>query len=76
MRGKTSLDKGLYTLFITGEAVAPVHYEYPLHVQMINYANIFRAAIGPLIALLLILLGYKLTKSQQVQNWWASKRPR
>ena len=60
MRGETSLDKGLYTVFITGEAVPPVHYRYPLRVQMINYANIFRAAIGPLIALLAYLLGYKL----------------
>ena len=70
MRGETSLDKGLYTVFITGEAVPPVHYEYPLRVRMINYANIFRAAIGPLIALLLLtLLGYKLIKSWQMQSW-------
>lgn len=77
MRGETSLDKGLYTVFITGEAVPPVRYEYALRVQMINYANIFRAAIGPLIALLLLtLLGYKLMKSQQVQDWRASRRLR
>jgi hypothetical protein len=77
MRGETSLDKGLYTVFITGEAVPPVHYEYPLRVQMINYANIFRAAIAPLIVLLLLtLLGYKLMKSQQVQDWRASRRLR
>jgi hypothetical protein len=75
MRGETSLDKGLYTVFITGEAVPPVHYEYSLRVQMINYANIFRAAIGPLIALLLLsLLGYKLMKSERVQVWLASTR--
>ncbi|SFI73370.1 hypothetical protein [Nitrosomonas sp. Nm34] len=67
MRGETSLGKGLYTVFITGDAVPPVHYEYPLRVQMINYANIFRAAIEPMIALLLLtLLGYKLMKSRQV----------
>jgi len=75
MRGETSLDEGLYTVFITGEAVPPVRYEYPLRVQMVNYANIFRAAIGPLIALLLLtLLGHKLMKSRQVQNWRASRR--
>jgi len=75
MRGETILDKGLYTVFITGEAVPPVHYEYSLRVQMINYANIFRAAIGPLIALLLLsLLGYKLMKSERVQVWRASTR--
>ena len=74
MRGETSLNKGLYTVFITGEAVPPVRYEYPLRVQMINYANIFSAAIGPLIVLLLLsLLGYKLMKSQQVQDWRASR---
>lgn len=28
MRGEASLDKGLYTVFITGEAAPPVHYEY------------------------------------------------
>ena len=76
-RGETSLDKGLYTVFITGEAVPPVRYEYPLRVQMINYANIFRAALGPLIALLLLsLLGYRLMKSQRVQDWRASRRLR
>lgn len=70
MRGETSLDKGLYTVFITREAVPPVHYEYPLRVRMINYANIFRAAIEPLIALLLLtLLGYKFMKSWQMQSW-------
>ncbi|SEP20303.1 hypothetical protein [Nitrosovibrio sp. Nv6] len=75
IRGETSLDKGLYTVFITGEAVPPVHYEYSLRVQMINYANIFRAATGPLIALLLLsLLGYKLMKSERVQVWRASTR--
>lgn len=74
MRGETSLDKGLYTVFITGEAVPPVHYEYPLRVEMINYANIFRAAIGPLVALLLLaLFGYKLMKSRQVQSWRTSR---
>jgi hypothetical protein len=48
-----------------------------LRVQMINYENIFRVAIGPLIALLLLtLLGYKLMKSKQVQDWRASRRLR
>jgi hypothetical protein len=43
---------------------------------MINYANIFRTAVGPLIALLLlILLGYKLMKSKRMQRWRASRRP-
>ena len=75
IKGETSLDKGVYTVFITGEAVPPVHYQYPLRVNMINYANIFRTAIGPLAVLLLLtLFGYLLLKSERVQNWRASRR--
>lgn len=73
--GRTNLDQGNYTVFITGESVPPVHYQYPLRVQQINYANLARSAIGPLIAsLLLILLGYKLVRSKRVLNWLASRR--
>ncbi|SCY09292.1 hypothetical protein SAMN05216420_102268 [Nitrosospira sp. Nl5] len=75
IKGETSLDQGVYTVFITGEAVPPVHYQYPLRVKMVNYTNIFRAAIGPLIALLLLtLFGYKILKSKRVQQWRASRR--
>ena len=75
IRGETSLDEGLYTVFITGEAVPPVHYQYALRVKMINYANIFRAAIGPLtVMLLLALFGYLLMKSKRIQDWLASRR--
>lgn len=75
IKGETSLDKGMYTVFITGEAVPPVRYEYPLRVEMINYAKTFRAAIGPLIAgLLLTLLGYKIMQSKRVKQWRASRR--
>lgn len=75
MRGEASLDKGLYTVFITGEAVPPVYYQYPLRVQMINYANIFRATIGPLtIMLLLTLFGYLLMKSKRAQSGRALRR--
>jgi len=73
--GKTNLDQGNYTVFITGESVPPVHYQYPLRVQQINYAKLARSAIGPLIAsLLLILLGCRLVRSQRIQNWLASRR--
>ena len=42
---------------------------------MINYANIFRTAVGPLIGLLLLgLLGYKLMKSSRVERWRSSRR--
>lgn len=73
--GRTNLDQGNYTLFITGEGVPPVRYQYPLRVQQINYAKLARSSMGPLIALLLLtLLGYKLVKSKRVQNWLASRR--
>lgn len=73
--GRVNLDQGNYTVFITGESVPPVHYQYPLRVQQINYAKLARSATGPLfISLLLILLGYKLVRSKRVQNWLASRR--
>jgi hypothetical protein len=76
IKGETSLDKGLYTVIITAEGQPPLRYQYPLRVQMINYANIFRTAVGPLIGLLLLsLLLYKLLKSKRVQRWRASRRP-
>jgi hypothetical protein len=74
--GRTNLDQGNYTVFITGESVPPVHYQYPLRVQQINYAKLASSAIGPLIfSLLLILLGYRLVRSQRIQNWLSSRRP-
>lgn len=73
--GRTNLGKGNYTVFITGESVPPVRYQYPLRVQQINYAKLARSAIGPLVAsLLLTLLGYKLVRSKRVQNWLSSRR--
>ena len=75
IKGETSLDQGLYTIIITAEGQPPLRYQYPLRVQMINYTNIFRAAVGPLIGLLLLtLLAYKLMKSKRVQRWRASRR--
>lgn len=76
VRGEISLDQGLYTVIITAEGLPPLSYRYPLRVQMVNYAHIFRTAVGPLIGLLLlILLGYKLMKSKRMQQWRASRRP-
>ncbi len=73
--GRADLEQGLYTMFITGEGVPPVRYQYPLRVQMINYANIFRASLGPAIALLLLaFIGHKLVKMRRVQSWLASRR--
>ena len=76
IKGEASLDQGLYTVIITAEGQPPLRYQYPLRVQMINYANIFRTAVGPLIGLLLLaLFAYKLMKSKRVQRWRASRRP-
>lgn len=76
IKGEASLDQGLYTIIITAEGQPPLRYQYPLRVQMINYANIFRTAVGPLIGLLLLtLFAYKLMKSKRVQRWRASRRP-
>ncbi|WP_090879996.1 hypothetical protein [Nitrosovibrio sp. Nv6] len=75
IKGETSLDQGLYTVIITAEGLPPLRYQYSLRVQMINYANIFRTAVGPLIGLLLLtLLGYKLMKSKRMERWRASRR--
>ena len=73
--GRADLEQGLYTMFITGEGVPPVRYQYPLRVQMINYEKIFRASLGPAIALLVLaFIGYKLIKTRRVQSWLASLR--
>jgi hypothetical protein len=75
IRGELNLDQGLYTVIITAEGVPPLRYQYPLRVQMINYAQVFRTAVVPLIGLLLLaLLGYKLMKSKRMERWRASKR--
>jgi hypothetical protein len=72
---KVHLEQGHYTIFIKGEGVPPVEYQYPLRVQMINYAKVFQKAIGPTMALLVItFIGYKLTKTKRVQKWLASRR--
>jgi len=75
IRGETNLDQGLYTVIITADGLPPMRYLYPLRVQMINYANVFRTAVLPLIGLLLLtLLAYKLMKSKRMQAWRASRR--
>lgn len=42
---------------------------------MINYAKTFKAAVGPMIAaMLLSLFGYKVAQSKRVKQWLASRR--
>lgn len=71
---QSSLEQGKYLVLITAEGIPPLNYEYHLRVEMINYAQVFRASIGPVVALLLTtLLGYKLFKSKRFRNWLATR---
>ena len=69
IKGESILDGGKYTVFVTGEGIPPVQYEYPLRVHMINYADAFRTAIVPMIILLLLaLITRKYLKSRRMQH--------
>jgi len=69
------LDQGKYFIQITAEGVPPLNYEYHLRVEMVNYAEVFRASIGPVVGLLLTtILGYKLIRSRRFRDWIASRR--
>lgn len=73
LRGETKLTKGHYRLIITPEGFSPS--SYLLRVQQIDYANVARAAIGPLtVLLLLIVIGYEISKSTRIRSWWVSNR--
>jgi len=73
LRGEAKLAKGLYRLIITPEGFSPS--SYLLRVQQIDYANVARTAIGPLtILLLLIVIGYEVSKSTRFKSWWVSSR--
>lgn len=68
------LEQGKYLIQVTAEGVPPLHYEYHLRVEMINYAEVFRASIGPVVGLLLTaILGYKLIRSRRFRDWIASR---
>ena len=69
IKGESNLDGGQYTVFVTGEGVPPVQYQYPLRVQMISYTDTFRAAILPMIVLLILaLITNKYLKSRRMQQ--------
>ena len=73
--GKATLDEGLYTVIITAEGRNPSRYQYLLRVQMIDYQNLMRSVVVPLIGgLLCVWLGYKLVRSKWLRNWWAVLR--
>ena len=68
-------DKGVYSISVTAEGMPPLNYRYQLRVEMINYANVFRATIGPAVGLLIItFILYKIMRSQRVRNWRAARR--
>lgn len=67
VRGEAQLVKGLYKLIITPEGFSSS--SYLLRVQQIDYPTIARKAIGPLtVLLLLVLIGYELSKSKRARN--------
>lgn len=69
------LDKGIYSVFVTAEGMPPLSYRYQLRVEMMNWGNVFRATIGPVVGLLIILfIMYKLLKSKRMRNWLASRK--
>lgn len=73
VRGEAKLDKGLYKLIITAEGLSPSYYL--LRVQQVDYSKLGRKAVGPVVVLLVLaLVGYELSKSGRMRNWWASRR--
>lgn len=69
------LEEGKHLLVITADGMPPLKYFYHLRVEMINYAEVFRATIGPAVGLLLIaLIGYKLFRSRRFKNWMANRK--
>ena len=73
LRGEAKLAKGLYRVIITPEGFSPS--SYLLRVQQIDYANVAKTAIGPLtVLLLLVVIGYEVSKSTRVRSWWVSSR--
>lgn len=73
VRGEAKLDKGLYKLIITAEGLSPSYYL--LRVQQVDYSKLGRKMVGPVIVLLVLaLVGYELSKSGRMRNWWASRR--
>lgn len=71
VRGETMLAKGLYTLIISPEGLSSS--SYVLRVQQVDYAQIARKSIGPLVILLLLaLIGYEFSKSNRFGKWRVS----
>ena len=72
--GLGKLDKGLYSLVVTAEGIPPLNYYYQLRVEMVDYAKIARAWIGPvLVILFLSWLLYKLIQSGRLRALFGSR---
>jgi hypothetical protein len=76
LRGEVRLDEGLYTVVIATEKQNLMkHPQYRLRVHMIDYQNLMRTVVAPLIGVLLLAwLIYKLVRSKWLRNWWAGSR--
>ena len=73
--GLGKLEKGLYSLVVTAEGVPPLNYYYQLRVEMVDYAKIARAWIGPvLISLFLSWLLYKLIQSGRLRALFSPRQ--
>ncbi|PTQ80620.1 hypothetical protein [Nitrosomonas ureae] len=68
IKGEFNLDEGNYTMFITGEGVPPLLYEFPLKIQKVNYVAAFSTAVPYLLTfLLLAFLSNKLLKRKKAR---------
>ena len=71
VRGETTLSKGLYTLIIAPEGSSSS--SYILRVQQVDFSQMLRKSIGPLVILLLLaLIGYEFSKSNRFRSWRVS----
>ncbi len=69
------LEQGKHLLVVTADGFPPLSYRYHLRVEMVNYEQVFRASIGPVVGILLtLILGYKILRSRRFKNWLAAKR--
>ena len=54
IKGAFNLDKGNYTLLVTGVGIPSLHYEFPLQIQTTNYTKLFISVVPYILAFLLI----------------------
>jgi len=68
LRGEATLTKGLYKVVITPEGLSPS--SYLLKVRQVDYGNMARKGVGPvMILLVLALIGYEFSKSGRLKHW-------